>query len=123
MLKVLSILIGGAIGALLRYLIVSIPAIKYPWGTFLVNIIGCFAIGILFALFEKYNEMQYLKSFIFIGFLGAFTTFSTFSLDILNLFKDGKPLNAVLYLSASNISGIALVFIGYYGIKYLQQAS
>jgi CrcB protein len=123
MLTLIYIAIGGAVGALLRYT-VSGYTYKYlngflPWGTLAVNLIGCFAIGFLWNVFENIAYSPNTRALIFIGILGAFTTFSTFGLESFNLFKEGEIKFTVLNILVSNIAGIALVFIGYLISKYL----
>ena len=117
------IAIGGAAGALLRYTI-SGYTYRYldgflPWGTLAVNLLGCFAIGFLWNVFENFAYSPNTRTLIFIGILGAFTTFSTFGLESFNLFKEGEIKFAILNILASNLGGIALVFIGYFISKYL----
>ena len=123
MSTLIYIAIGGAAGALLRY---SISGYTYknldgflPWGTLAVNLIGCFAIGFLWNIFENFAYSPNTRAFIFIGILGAFTTFSTFGLESFNLIREGEIKYAVLNILVSNIAGIGLVFIGYMGSKYL----
>lgn len=123
MLTLIYIAIGGAVGALLRYT-VSGYTYKYlngflPWGTLAVNLIGCFAIGFLWNVFENIAYSPNTRALIFIGILGAFTTFSTFGLESFSLIKEGEIKFAVLNILVSNIAGIALVFIGYLISKYL----
>jgi len=117
------IAIGGAAGALLRYTI-SGYTYRYldgflPWGTLVVNLLGCFAIGFLWNVFENFAYSPNTRTLIFIGILGAFTTFSTFGLESFNLFKEGEIKFAILNILVSNLGGIALVFIGYFISKYL----
>jgi CrcB protein len=117
------IAIGGAAGALLRYTI-SGYTYRYldgflPWGTLAVNLLGCFAIGFLWNVFENFAYSPNTRTLIFIGILGAFTTFSTFGLESFNLFKEGEIKFAILNILVSNLGGIALVFIGYFISKYL----
>ena len=117
--KIISVLTGGALGALLRYLttilankIFSVPLI----GTFVVNILGCFMIGWLFGL--SLNKAQVspveLKLFLTVGFLGGLTTFSTFNLEVFELLKTGKVFWAFLYMFLSCAIGLSAVFLGYY---------
>jgi CrcB protein len=123
MLTIIYIAIGGAAGALLRYSI-SGYTYKYfngffPWGTLAVNLLGCFAIGFLWNIFENFAYSPNTRVFIFIGILGAFTTFSTFGLESFNLIREGEIKYAIINILVSNIAGLALVFIGYIASKYL----
>jgi len=120
---IIYIAIGGAAGALLRY---SISGYMYkyfngflPWGTLAVNLLGCFAIGFLWNIFENFAYSPNTRAFIFIGILGAFTTFSTFGLESFNLLREGEIKYAVLNILVSNIAGIALVFVGFIVSRYL----
>lgn len=115
---ILSVGIGGAVGAISRYL-VSVyfnnqTAIKtdFPISTFLINIVGCFLIGLFYGLTLKFNLSDNVKAFISVGFLGAFTTFSTFSLENILLLKEGQFLTLFMYLSISVITGLFLVYLG-----------
>ena len=115
---VLSVGIGGAIGALLRTGMRPIALSLFPlfpqMGTVIVNLIGCFCIGIFAAIFDKVDTIPHgYQLFLFWGVLGAFTTFSTYGLDTINLITSGQFKLAALYLALSNIVGIGLVFIGY----------
>lgn len=116
--KFLAVALGGSIGAVLRYLIFIIfeksHSTSFPWSTLAVNMAGSFLIGLLWGLFDKFYVSPGIRLFIFVGILGSFTTFSTFAFDVFSLGKDGSIRNLVLYISATNIFGIALAFIGYY---------
>jgi CrcB protein len=123
MLTLIYIAAGGAAGALLRYTI-SGYTYKFlngflPWGTLAVNLLGCFAIGLLWNVFENIAYSPNTRALIFIGILGAFTTFSTFGLESFNLFREGEIKFAILNILVSNLGGIAFVFIGYFLSKYL----
>jgi CrcB protein len=101
------IALGGAIGSVLRYLMVS--AVGAPWGTALVNVLGSFAIGALFVVLDARTGWQL---FLMTGLLGGFTTFSAFSLDTLKLFEQGQPLQAALYVLASVVLSLIAVALG-----------
>ncbi len=123
MSKLLFIAIGGASGAILRYTVSGLTY-KYldgmlPWGTLMVNLIGCFLIGFLWQLFEVVTSSSNVRAFIFIGILGAFTTFSTYGLETFNLFKEGETKYALLNIAASNLAGIAFVFAGIFASRFL----
>lgn len=123
MLKFLIIAGGGAVGALLRYIVSGI-AYKYsyvffPFGTLAVNLIGSFSIGFLWEISERIFIAPDIRLFLFIGVIGAFTTFSTYGLETFNLFRDGEIKFAILNILISNILGIALVFIGFITSKFL----
>lgn len=117
MAKFLSIGIGGGIGAILRY---TVSTFTYrfldgifPWGTLTVNFIGCFCIGFLWGLFERFVISPNMRLFIFVGILGGFTTFSSYGLETFNLLRDGESKMALLNVLSSNLLGIACVFGGF----------
>jgi len=115
---ILLIAAGGAIGAVLRFLVSEI-AVKYagtsfPWGTIAVNLIGCFIIGIMWGVFNALDLGNNARMFIFVGILGAFTTFSTFAVENVTLFKAGEMHLLAINVLISNIVGIFLVFAGVY---------
>ncbi len=122
-MKLLFIAIGGAIGALLRYAISGLTYKHldgvFPWGTLSVNLIGSFTAGFLWGLFERAVIPPNLRTFVFIGVLGAFTTFSTYSLESFNLFRDGEIKLALSNILISNILCIALVFFGFVTSRYI----
>ena len=112
---------GGAIGSLTRYLIgVFLQNTKsgFPLSTFLVNVIGSFAIGIIFYILKDTNN-ENLKAFIIIGFLGGFTTFSAFSIDVLNLIIEKQYFTSMLYISMTFIFSLLAVFFGFLFVRLL----
>lgn len=113
----LLIAAGGACGAVARYVVSGWINGRYPqyfpYGTFFVNLSGCFLLGLFYTLsLERLGNSPQLKTMITVGFLGAFTTFSTFSLEGLNLLKEGKVMLCFLYVGLSVFLGILALWIG-----------
>src|SRR5215204_6055858 len=101
MIELLVIAIGGALGAVARYLssrtLHYYLGINFPYGTLFVNVLGCFLAGLLIIiLLERTNLAPAWRGFLVIGFLGAFTTFSSFSYETLALFEAGMSAAALL---------------------------
>lgn len=121
MINCLIVGIGGFIGSVLRYLIGLIPiknAHSFPVNTFIINIVGAFAIGCVVAAVAKNKNMDpNLVLFLKVGICGGFTTFSTFSLEASNLMKSGQVGIALSYVILSAVLGILAVFAAQYIIK------
>jgi CrcB protein len=115
MLTVLQVALGGAIGAVARYL-VGVGASRliggdFPWGTFLVNIVGSFAIGFLLIFLEARGMMR-IAPFVVTGILGGFTTFSAFSFDALALAGRSFLGLSAAYVGASVFFSLIAVSLG-----------
>jgi len=111
------IALGGALGALARYQLANaiqtrIPA-GFPWGTFIVNITGCFVMGIAMTLLTDrlivHPNWRYLVP---IGFIGAYTTFSTFEMETFRAVSEGAWMVGGLNVVASVIVGYAALWLG-----------
>lgn len=102
-----QVAIGGALGSVLRYL--TVFAVGTPLATLVVNIIGSFAMGVLYVvLFQRTHLSPLLMS----GVLGGFTTFSAFSLDTLKLYQSGQPGTALAYVAGSVVLSLFAVALG-----------
>ena len=115
--KILVVGIGGALGAVARYLINISPLAnlfeKFPFPTFFINITGSFLIGFLLIIFtDKLQINENLRLAIMVGGLGAFTTFSTFELEIWGLIKENQFITAFLYVFLSVLVGFVGVVAG-----------
>jgi CrcB protein len=110
----LAVAIGGALGAMARYGVISFlaPVVgnRFPLGTLVVNISGSFLIGVCYVVLdEKLAVSPEWRLLTMTGFLGAFTTFSTFSLDALVLWDKGLPMIALSYVLATVIGCLLAV--------------
>lgn len=124
----LLLAVGGAIGTIIRFALVSstIDYFKqpiFPWGTLLVNLLGSFLIGILAGLNESDILNPGTRTFLFIGLLGGFTTFSAFSLESLQLIRQAQITYALAYVLSSTMLGITLAAGGFFLSKFLLQLS
>lgn len=111
------IALGGAVGALARYAlsvwVYNKGDFVFPWGTFVVNILGCFILGLVYVWgTEKLMIGPNARAFLAVGVIGAFTTFSTFSLETLNILKDGEIKIALLNTVGSVVLGLLAVWLG-----------
>lgn len=123
-MKILFVLLGGSLGALCRYGVsmasVHLYGESFPWGTLVVNLVGCFLIGLAFALGVERNVISpSFRLFFVTGFLGALTTFSTYALESISFTRDGQTMAAIINLLANNVGGLLLVVVGLWVGKML----
>jgi len=114
--SIIQVAIGGAIGAVGRYL-TGVAAVRvmghgYPWGTLTVNIVGSFLMGVLIVVLMTKDGGIRIAPLLMTGMLGGFTTFSAFSLDALTIFERGQVGQAALYVVASVVLSLLAIFLG-----------
>jgi fluoride exporter len=115
--KILWLAGAGAVGTLTRYwlggLVQRLHQTAFPWGTFVVNVAGCFLFGLVWTLAEERLVIGgETRAIILIGFMGAFTTFSTFAFESAAMLRDAEWILAATNLLAHNVLGIAAFFVG-----------
>jgi CrcB protein len=111
--------LGGAVGSTARYLLSGfihrlVPPV-FPYGTFVVNIFGCLAAGVLIARFEIHAlESPAARAFVFVGVLGGFTTFSALASDTFGLVRGSEPLLAIVNSGGQLLAGLIALWGGYF---------
>jgi len=113
----LLVFVGGGIGSMCRYALATVVQRNvpgpFPIGTFLVNVVGCFAIGLVGALgLERAAISPETRTFIMVGILGGFTTFSSFAWESLGLLSVKDVLRAALYVGGSVFLGLLGTLLG-----------
>lgn len=115
--SVIYVGLGGATGSILRYLTYLLTTKFYsnafPLATFIINIIGCFIIGLLIGFFEhSIQTNQHLKLLLLTGFCGGYTTFSAFTAENMILLQTNNYITALFYISASVIVSLFAIWLG-----------
>jgi CrcB protein len=124
MKMILSIAAGGAIGAVGRYLAMSVVGhwfgSAFPYATLAVNVLGSFVLGALVEFMALiWSPSAEMRALLVVGMLGAFTTFSTFSLDVVILFERGALVSAGTYVVVSVIVSVAAFAAGMYLFRHV----
>jgi fluoride exporter len=111
----LYVAVGGALGAVLRYIIGNwLSTEQMPWGTLTVNLVGSLLLGALMGAAASSEVVsKEMVMFLGVGVLGAFTTLSTFSVDTITLWKNGQVSTALLYAISTSVLGPLLALLGW----------
>ena len=114
---IIAVMLGGALGALLRVAIASVVmqrfASGFPYGTLTVNVLGSLLIGVAFVLLQqKYADSMILRYGVIAGLLGGFMTFSAFSLETLNLLSNGQIVAGMSNIIASVVVCVIATMMG-----------
>lgn len=117
MLEIILVAIGGGIGSVARYLTSNWAAARFgadfPLGTLLVNVVGCFIIGLFMALTtERLSVSPYWRLLVAVGFLGGLTTFSSFSYETLRLLQDADATQAFYNVGLNVLVGFFATWLG-----------
>lgn len=125
MINTILIFLGAGFGGVFRYWVSNsiywLAGRQFPYGTLVVNVSGCFLMGLLFVLIlERFDGIgPQLRSLLLIGFLGGYTTFSSFSIETLNLFENGAWFSATLNICLSVILCMVAAWLGMLGGRQL----
>ena len=117
MINIFWVATGGALGASLRFVSSSFFNLFFPnlpIGTFFVNVLGSFIIGLLINALEMRSSSEiFIKYFLIVGVLGSYTTFSSFSYEVIELYNNKKLFLSIIYILASVFSCIVAAYVGY----------
>ena len=108
---------GGAAGSILRFLTSALVTRffdkPFPLPTFIVNMAGCFAMGLLFGIIERHIPIgNDLKQLLLVGFCGGYTTFSAFAFENISLLQTNQYITLISYVILSVVLGMALLWLG-----------
>lgn len=109
---------GGALRYYLSFLMKTVCNQDFPWGTLLVNLIGCFLFGVVFAIFNRASSPTNTWCLLLTtGVCGGFTTFSAFAHESVQMLQNGNILGFASYIVISIILGLLLIALGYWIVK------
>jgi len=116
-MTVVLVLLGGAVGAPVRYLTDVLVQSRHdsilPWGTLAVNVVGSFVLGVVGAAVAVAGAPGWVMTLLGTGFCGALTTFSTFGFETVRLVEEGSLLDALVNVLASLVAGLVAVAAGW----------
>lgn len=117
-MNLLLIALGGSIGAVARYGLAGVvqrfTTPYFPFGTFVVNIVGCFVFGVLAGVAEhRFALGPEARAFLLIGVLGGFTTFSSFGYETFQLLRDAEFMRASLNVVGQVVIGVCVMWLGF----------
>ncbi|WP_434779118.1 fluoride efflux transporter CrcB [Neisseria sp. Ec49-e6-T10] len=114
--EILLVFVGGGLGSATRFVLSRfLNTHNMPWGTLVINIVGCFLIGALAGLLGKTSIDKALYAFLAVGFCGGFTTFSSFGLENVLMLESDQFLKTLCYIIFSVVLGIGAAYLG---LKY-----
>lgn len=123
MKAIVYVALGGALGAILRYLagLAFKPEFHaaFPIHTFLVNTVGCLLIGLAFSYLTIEGQHGGIQWFIITGVLGGFTTFSSYTMEAVYLVQQGEFIRSIAYVLVSNTTGIGAAAFGYQLMRWI----
>ena len=124
MKELVVVAVGGALGAVSRYVVYVLAGLllgtSFPYGTLIVNIVGSFVMGVLVeGMALAWTIPEQARLFLIVGILGAFTTFSTFSLDVAVLYERGRLDLTAFYIVTSVVFSVSALFAGLYVVRHV----
>jgi fluoride exporter len=111
-INILLVGLGGGVGSILRYLLQRTFNVQFPYGTLVVNLLGCLLIGVLWGFFAKHIDEQ-KRLLLVTGFCGGFTTFSSFTYEGVQMIMENRWFTFFIYVLSSVSIGLAATFFGY----------
>jgi fluoride exporter len=120
MLNLIAVFLGGALGAITRYMFMNNTVFAEMNQLLIINTLGSFLIGFLFQTFQGIVFPLYIEKFLVVGFIGGFTAFSAYSLDIVRFIMDFKLKEPIIYIFLINFLAFAAVYLGMLFGKYLK---
>ena len=115
LVKVLALALAGALGTLCRVGISTLLGQwlpRYPWGAYVVNLIGCYLFGLVWALGASRFPSVELRLYVLGGFMGAFTTYSTYIFDTVQLGQNQGVRAAAVYFVSQNVAAVGALYLG-----------